>query len=103
MITEGSDGRIIEVTPKHEIVWEYISPFWGIKRPVNILYRSYRVPYEWIPQLERPEEKSIPRIDSSQFRVPGNKEKEPCNISIFESGDEYGQGAQLCVIPTEDD
>ena len=26
LITEGSDGRIIEVTPEHEIVREYINP-----------------------------------------------------------------------------
>jgi hypothetical protein len=29
LITEGSDGRIIEVTAGHEIVWEYIGPYWG--------------------------------------------------------------------------
>ena len=29
LITEGSGGRIIEVSPDHELVWEYISPYWG--------------------------------------------------------------------------
>jgi hypothetical protein len=29
LINEGSNGRIFEVTRDHEIVWEYISPFWG--------------------------------------------------------------------------
>jgi hypothetical protein len=28
LITEGSDGRLIEVTPDHEIVWEYINPYY---------------------------------------------------------------------------
>ena len=27
LITEGSDGRLIEVTKEHEIVWEYINPY----------------------------------------------------------------------------
>ena len=29
LITEGSDGRLIEVTPDHEIVWEYINPYFN--------------------------------------------------------------------------
>ena len=29
LITEGSDGRIFEVTRNHELVWEYISPYRG--------------------------------------------------------------------------
>jgi len=29
LITEGSDGRIFEVTRDHQLVWEYISPYWG--------------------------------------------------------------------------
>lgn len=66
LITEGSDGRLIEVTPEHEIVWEYINPYF--KRFLgtftnNMVYRAYRVPYEWIPQLEKPEEVSIKPVD----------------------------------------
>lgn len=29
LITEGSDGRLIEVTPDHKIVWEYINPYFN--------------------------------------------------------------------------
>lgn len=32
LITEGTDGRLFEVTPEHEIIWEYISPYFGKKR-----------------------------------------------------------------------
>jgi hypothetical protein len=80
LITEGSDGRIFEVTPDHEIVWEYISPFWGqietstfkdLPAKINMVYRGYRVPYDWVPQLDTPEEKAIPRLDITNFRVPG--------------------------------
>jgi hypothetical protein len=46
LITEGADGRLFEVTPEHEIVWEYISPYFGEKDNFNLVYRAYRVPYE---------------------------------------------------------
>ena len=76
LITEGSDGRIIEVTPDHEIVWEYINPYFRSvfngKFSTNMVYRAYRVPYEWIPQLEKPEEIAVEPIDVESFRVPGS-------------------------------
>lgn len=37
-----------------------------------MVYRAYRVPYEWIPQLEKPEEVSIKPVDIEHFRVPGS-------------------------------
>ena len=71
MITEGSGGRIIEVTRQHEIVWEYISPYWGRHMKMNMVYRAYRVPYEWVPQVEKPEEIPVQRLDVTKFRVSG--------------------------------
>ena len=74
LITEGSDGRLIEVTPDHEIVWEYINPYFkniGGKFSMNMVYRAYRVPYEWVPQVEKPEETSVVPLDVETFRVPG--------------------------------
>ena len=50
LINEGSNGRIFEVTRDHEIVWEYISPFWGKTLNNNMVYRAYRIPYGWIPR-----------------------------------------------------
>jgi hypothetical protein len=72
LITEGSDGRIFEVTPEHQTVWEFISPYWR-KPPLhlNLVYRAYRYPYDWVPQLERPRESPVPRLDVKTFRVPG--------------------------------
>jgi hypothetical protein len=72
LITEGSDGRIFEVTPEHQTVWEYINPYWR-KPPLalNLVYRAYRVPYDWVPQLGSPEERRVPRLDVTTFRVPG--------------------------------
>lgn len=72
LITEGSDGRIFEVTAQHELVWEYISPYWGKARHnLNMVYRAYRAPYAWVPQQEPPREVAIERIDPKTFRVPG--------------------------------
>lgn len=70
LITEGSGGRLIEVTKEHQIVWEYISPYqykgytWE-----NMVYRAYRIPYEWFPQLEKPEEITLPDIDLAKFHI----------------------------------
>ncbi|PST46054.1 thioredoxin [Bifidobacterium callitrichos] len=74
LITEGSDGRLIEVTPDHRIVWEYISPYFKEFAPgfaTNMVYRAYRAPYSWVPQVPKPEEESIVPIDVTTFRVPG--------------------------------
>jgi Arylsulfotransferase (ASST) len=72
LITEGSNGRILEVTREHELVWEYVSPYWGKGAlRLNLLYRAYRAPYAWVPQLPTPEERAIPRLDPATFRVPG--------------------------------
>jgi len=69
LITEGGCGRLLEVTPAHEIVWEYISPYKGTRRPSNNIYRAYRVPYFWAPQVKRPEERAGRPPDNSEFRV----------------------------------
>jgi hypothetical protein len=68
LITEGNGGRVIEVTPEKEIVWEYISPYVHRTMKFTLIYRAYRVPYDWAP-LPKPVEKAVPRIDNSKFRV----------------------------------
>ncbi|MBP1624284.1 MAG: hypothetical protein H6Q07_2304 [Acidobacteria bacterium] len=70
LIDEGADGRIFEVTAKHEIVWEYISPFFSdAKETQNGVYRAYRVPYEWVPQISKPAEKAVVPVPNSKMRV----------------------------------
>jgi hypothetical protein len=70
LIDEGADGRMFEVTPKYEIVWEYVSPFFSdAKETQNGVYRAYRVPYEWVPQVNRPAEKAIVPVPNSKMRV----------------------------------
>ncbi len=53
LICDGTNGRVIEVTRKGEIVWEYYSEYgWGATGPglVNgqAVYRAYRVPKWWV-------------------------------------------------------
>ncbi|MBO4317136.1 MAG: aryl-sulfate sulfotransferase [Mailhella sp.] len=71
LITEGSHGRLFEVTKDHELVWEYVCPYKGSVMKMNMVYRSYRVPYEWIPQLEKPKEIAVERPDNTTFRLEG--------------------------------
>ena len=70
MINEGADGRIFEVTTEGEIVWEYISPFFGDELPTrNTIYRAHRIPYDWIPQLEKPEERPVVPPNLWEFHI----------------------------------
>jgi hypothetical protein len=81
MVTEGAGGRLFEVTPEYEIVWEYISPYFSKKMMGNGVYRAYRLPYDWVPQASRPVEKAIPRLDNSKFRVPGSFARRPQKVT----------------------
>ncbi|MFW2368962.1 MAG: aryl-sulfate sulfotransferase [Desulforhopalus sp.] len=96
LITEGSTGRLFEVTPAYETVWEYVSPFFGMDGLSNFVYRSYRVPYEWVPQLVKPLEKPIPRIDNSTFRVPGSDLQNDIRGTKIDGVKGY-EKPQLCV------
>ena len=70
MINEGADGRIFELTEEKEIVWEYVSPFFGTMKPISHrIFRAYRVPYDWIPQLDRPVETPVIPPDLRTYRV----------------------------------
>jgi hypothetical protein len=74
LITEGSDGRLFEVTADYETVWEYINPYYftALGGIMNMIYRSYRVPYDWVPQLPIPKEASLQGPDPKTYRVPGS-------------------------------
>ena len=70
LITEGAGGRLFEVTTDGAIVWEYMNPVFTGPRRSNAVYRGYRIPYDWIPQLERPHETAVVPPDLGEFRVP---------------------------------
>jgi len=50
LICEGAHGRIFEVTPSDDIVWEYINPFFNPDRSgtiTNATFRAHRYPYDF--------------------------------------------------------
>lgn len=64
LICETIHGRIFQVTPDGEIVWEYINPnfvgpedsddkpaliTWMLKGKRNWMYRAQPIPYDWVP------------------------------------------------------
>jgi hypothetical protein len=100
LITEGSNGRFLEVTAEHELVWEYISPYKD-NRNTNFVYRSYRVPYEWVPQLERPVETAIEAIDPAHFRVPGAAPKGTESVVQVASTLPFVEGAACVAVSDE--
>ena len=67
LITNGAVGQIQEVTPDHEVVWEYISPWYNPNGKYNLIYRAYRVPYDYVPQLDKPEELAVIPPNNSEF------------------------------------
>jgi arylsulfotransferase ASST len=69
LITEGAGGRMFEVTNDSTIVWEYMNPLFAGPRQSNDVYRAYRLPYEWIPQLARPSEKAVTPPALGDFSV----------------------------------
>ncbi|MBI2853898.1 MAG: aryl-sulfate sulfotransferase [Chloroflexi bacterium] len=103
LITEGAGGRIFEVTREHEIVWEYISPYKGNQYNMNMVYRAYRLPYEWIPQIARPEERAIPHLNNNRFRVPGSPRRRAGKVTRVKAqrGVAYSE-AQFCVVPIDE-
>jgi hypothetical protein len=50
LICEGANGRIFEVTPAGEIVWEYVNPFPNLtgKIPNSTIYRAAKVAENWL-------------------------------------------------------
>ena len=72
LITESHCGRIFEVTPECEPVGEYISPY-NLSKTEGLffsdVFRGYRFPYEWVPQLDQPRERAVVPPKHSEFRI----------------------------------
>lgn len=96
LITQGEDGRLFEITPSYEIVWEYISPYFG-DQLANMVYRAYRYPYDYVPQIPVPVEKAIAPVDNTDFRLPNAKSKEFRRMVHVEGVDGYGEVAGFCL------
>ena len=100
-ICEGSNGHLLEVTADHEVVWEYISPYWGPSFGTNMVYRAYRYPYDYVPQEPKPEEVAIEPVDVKQFRMPGAAPMGTVTPTKVDGVKGYGEVAGFCVN-TED-
>jgi outer membrane protein assembly factor BamB len=74
LITEGAPGRVFEVTAGKDIVWEFMNPPGEGGRKTNAVYRAYRLPYGWIPQLPTPREAAVTPPVPGSFHVPGSPE-----------------------------
>lgn len=104
LITEGSNGRIFEVTAEHEIVWEYINPYKldSILSSMNMVYRAYRVPYDWVPQLGKQDEVVIEKFDIKNFRVKGSAELGPVEETEVLGTSSETRKLDFCVISNID-
>lgn len=60
LICEGMYGRIFQITPEGEIVWEYVNPYFGNwsdhdvesgGAQSNYIFRAQTIPFDWIPQV----------------------------------------------------
>ena len=72
------NGRFFQITPAGEIVWEYVSPYFGAqpfgpagkKVQANAVYRAQPVPYDWVPSGTPHGERAVVAPDLATFRVP---------------------------------
>ncbi len=98
LITEGSSCRLFEVTKEKEVVWEYQPPFEG----KLMIYRAYRYPYEYVPQLDKPEEIEVKRLDNKTFRVPGAALGMLDNVVEVVGAQGSGKRVDACVTEETD-
>ena len=80
LIDEGMNGRIFQVTPKGEIVWEYVNPHLGPAIAArseqvqsNWVYRAQPIPYDWVPTGTPHSETPVTPPTLSDFHIPVGK------------------------------
>ena len=86
--------RMFEVTPEKEVVWEFIAPFKNMR---EMVYRAYRYPYEYVPQLEKPVETQVEKLDCHDFRVPGASSSEIKEVTEVAGTEGYNFKIDACV------
>lgn len=76
LIDEGMNGRIFQVTPAGEIVWEYVNPHFGpttlsggARVSSNWVYRAQPVPYDWVPDGTPHAENAVTPPDLANFHL----------------------------------
>jgi hypothetical protein len=77
-ICEGMHGRLFQVTPHGEIVWEYVNPIFGQWADHDVesggsrsnwIFRAQVIPYDWVPADTRRSENPVSKVDVSGFRL----------------------------------
>ena len=71
-IAESNCGRVWEAARECEIVWENISPHNLSERKdlfISDVFRAYRYPYDWAPQLKTPVERAVVPPAFGEFRI----------------------------------
>ncbi len=79
LIDEGIYGRIFQITPKGEIVWEYVNSHFGkntgiehqeqVGMMVNWIFRAQPVPYEWVPEGTPHSENPVILPNLTEFHI----------------------------------
>ena len=67
-----------------------------------MVYRAYRSPYDWVPQLDPPRETPIEPIEVTTFRVPGAAGPGAVSEVSVEGTLPYQSSSALCVISDTD-
>jgi hypothetical protein len=76
LIDEGMGGRLFQITPVGDIVWEYVNPYPGRSivagKPFlnSLIYRAQAVPYDWVPAGTPHAEKAVREPDNATVQVP---------------------------------
>ena len=65
--------------------------------PINMVYRAYRVPYDWVPQVDKPEEVPIPPTEVTTFRMPGAAKPGAQSVIEIEGTLPFRKSSALCV------
>lgn len=98
LITEGVGSRLIEVTNKKEIVWEYVAPY---EATCDFIYRAYRYPYSYVPQIPAPVETPVERLNIKTFRVPGAAQGQVDNVVTIPGTTGWPSEVEQCVTPDQ--
>jgi hypothetical protein len=70
LVTAGAGGRMFEITREGAIVWEYMFPLFSGANQSNAVYRAFRMPYGWLPQVAAPAQRRVTPPPPGDFKVP---------------------------------
>ena len=62
-----------------------------------MVYRAYRYPYEYVPQVEKPVETPVVRLDNHDFRVPGASDSAIKEVTSVAGTEGYNFKMDACV------